>query len=136
MQYPITFSFRLQGLPSDQLKDFVDCDEANIVLPSHTIGGNLSSNLSNFHQLTIRFPSLGKRVTFSSIDSTETLKCNMVLYNLACSLGTCLLVHSIDLEENQLIIHVITDNKSDFNLLKVAKRSFNKTSEAAKKKNG
>lgn len=136
MQYPITFSFRLQGLPSNQLKDFVDCDGANIVLPSHTIGGNISSNRCNFHQLTIRFSSLSKRVTFSSIDSAETLKCNMVLYNLACSLGTCLLVHSIDLEENQLVIHVITDNKRDFNLLKVAKQRFNKISETTERKNG
>lgn len=136
MQYLITFSFCLQGLPSDRLKSFVDCDGANIVLPSHTVGGNISSNRNNFHQLTIRFPSLNKRVTFSSSNDAETLRGNMVLYNLACSLGTCLLIHSIDMEQNQLVVQVITDNKKDFDLLKAAKQRFNNALETTEKKNG
>ena len=124
MQYSYELRFNLQGRPSESLVSFVAINEANIVLPSQTIGGNLSSNVKNCHQLTLRLPLLKKRITFSASDDSETLKFNMVIYNLACSLGSFVLVHSINSDENQFTIHLTCDNKKDLELLKAISQRF------------
>lgn len=130
MQYSYELYFSVQGRPSEQLVSFVSDSSVSTVIPSQTIGGNLSSNVKNCHQLSIRLPLLKKHITFSASDDPEVLKCNMVIYNLACSLNSFLLAHSLSSDGRQFIIHLTSDDKKSVELLKAIRERF----EVSKKK--
>ena len=124
MQYQFPLNFTLKDAPSEQLLSFVKADEANIVLATQTLGGNLITSLSDIHQLTLRLPLLKKHITFSSQDCPEKIRRNLVLYNFACSLGSFTLIHTAIAGKNQFTIQMITDVKQDFELLKATTKRF------------
>lgn len=118
MQHMFTLTFKLQGRPSEYLLEFTEATVANIVLPSKSFEGSLSSSVKNFHHMTIYLPNLRRQVTFSTSDSIEKIRGNTVIYNLACTTRSYVIIHLIDFDANQLVIKLITDNDKDYKLVK------------------
>lgn len=125
MQYNFFLKFKLDDF--ENLKRFVEPEEANIVLASQTAGACIICNANNYKNIVIDIPKLKSSSQFVSSDTMELITYNLVVYNLACSLKSCSLVHSIN-SENEFCIEIITDSKADFDQLEGIKNRFKRKS--------
>lgn len=126
MQYSFTLRFALEQAPSKQLLRFIQPSEANIVLPTDTLGGNLIIKGKSSHRLTLHLPLLEKKVSFPIAFEDQTHWYKPSIYNLACVFSSFLIIHSIDMEENQFVIQLITSNQQHYDLVNTIYQFFSK----------